>query len=51
MRMTKTTPESPDPTEWITSAEAAQLADYHVKYIRRPVKEGRIAGGKRGRDW
>lgn len=51
MRMTETTSESPNPIEWITSAEAAQLADHHVKYIRRLVKEGKIAGAKRGRDW
>jgi excisionase family DNA binding protein len=51
MRITETTPESHNPVEGITSAEAAQLADYHVKYIRRLVKEGKIAGVKRGRDW
>jgi excisionase family DNA binding protein len=38
-------------TEWITTAEAAELTEYHVKYIRRLVREGRIAGAKRGRDW
>ena len=37
--------------EWITTAEAADLTGYHVKYVRRLVKEGRIAGRKRGRDW
>jgi len=40
-----------NPTEWITSAEASELTNYHVKYIRRLVKEGKIAGVKRGRDW
>ena len=35
--------------EWITTAEAADLTGYHVKYVRRLVKEGRIAGRKRGR--
>jgi len=38
--------------EWITTAEAAELTGYHVKYVRRLVKEGKIAGTKRGgRDW
>ena len=39
------------PTEWITAREAADLTGYHVKYVRRLVKEGRIVGRKRGRDW
>ena len=38
-------------TEWITTAEAAELTDYHVKYICRLVRGGKIAGTKRGRDW
>jgi excisionase family DNA binding protein len=41
-----------DPTEWITTKEAAELTGYHVKYIRKLVKEGKLAGVKRGgRDW
>jgi excisionase family DNA binding protein len=40
-----------DVTEWITTKEAAELTGYHVKYVRRLVKEGKIAGAKRGRDW
>jgi excisionase family DNA binding protein len=39
------------PAEWITTAEAAELTGYHVKYVRRLVREGKIAGAKRGRDW
>lgn len=40
------------PIEWITTAEAAELTGYHVKYIRRLVREGKITGTKRGgRDW
>jgi excisionase family DNA binding protein len=40
-----------NPTEWITTAEAAEMMRYHVKYVRRLVKGGKIAGAKRGRDW
>lgn len=41
-----------NPTEWITTKEAAELTGYHVKYIRRLVREGKITGTKRGgRDW
>jgi excisionase family DNA binding protein len=39
------------PTEWITTKEAAELTSYHVKYIRHLVREGKIEGAKRGRDW
>jgi len=44
-------PDDFNPTEWITTQEAAELTGYHVKYMRRLVKEGKIAGAKRGRDW
>jgi len=40
-----------DPTEWITTKEAAELTGYHVVHIRRLAKAGRIRGIKRGRDW
>jgi excisionase family DNA binding protein len=41
-----------NPTEWITTQEAASLLGYHVKYVRRLVKRGKIVGKKRGgRDW
>jgi excisionase family DNA binding protein len=39
------------PTEWITTAEAAELTGYHVKYVRRLIREGKVSGAKRGRDW
>jgi excisionase family DNA binding protein len=39
------------PTEWITTKEAAEMTDYHIKYIRHLVREGKIEGAKRGRDW
>jgi len=40
-----------NPTEWITTAEAAEMTGYHVKYVRRLVRESKIEGAKRGRDW
>jgi excisionase family DNA binding protein len=43
-------PDDFNPTEWITTAEAAELTGYHVKYLRRLVREGKIAGAKRGRE-
>jgi len=44
-------PDDFNPTEWITSAEAAAITGYHVKYVRRLVRDGKIDGAKRGRDW
>jgi excisionase family DNA binding protein len=43
--------DNSNPTEWITTAEAAEMTGYHVKYVRRLVREGKIEGAKRGRDW
>jgi excisionase family DNA binding protein len=43
--------EDDEPIKWITTTEAAEISGYHVKYVRRLVKEGRISGVKRGRDW
>jgi len=40
-----------DPTEWITTKEAAELTGYHAVHIRRLAKGGIIRGFKRGRDW
>jgi len=37
-------PDDFNPTEWITTAEAAELTGYHVKYVRRLVREGKAAG-------
>jgi excisionase family DNA binding protein len=40
-----------NPTEWITTKEAAELTGYQVKYMRHLVREGKIEDAKRGRDW
>ncbi|MBN1135366.1 MAG: helix-turn-helix domain-containing protein [Anaerolineae bacterium] len=40
-----------NPTEWITTAEAANLTGYSVQYIRRLIKKGCIHGKKWARDW
>jgi len=40
-----------NPTEWITTGEAAALTGYHVTHIRRLLREGCIKGKKFGRDW
>jgi excisionase family DNA binding protein len=40
-----------NPTEWITTTEAAELTRYWVTHIRRLVKEGRIKSKKFGRGW
>jgi excisionase family DNA binding protein len=38
--------------DWITTVEAAQMSGYHVNYVRRLIKSGRIKGKKMwGRDW
>lgn len=39
------------PTNWITTAEAAELTGYDPTHIRRLVRTGRIHGKKFGRDW
>lgn len=40
-----------NPTEWITTKEAAELTGYSSVTLRWLVREGRIKGRKRGRDW
>jgi excisionase family DNA binding protein len=40
-----------NPTEWITTAEAAELTGYDVTHIRLLVRKGSITGRKFGRDW
>lgn len=40
-----------NPTEWITTVEAAELTGYSVQYIRRLIKKGRVSGKKWARDW
>lgn len=37
--------------QWITTAEAARLADYHPNHVRRLLKERRIEGRKFGPVW
>ena len=44
-------PDDFNPTEWITTAEAAELTGYHAVHVRRLVKGGQIKGKKFGRDW
>ena len=36
-----------NPTEWITTAEAAELTGYSVQYLRRIIRQGRV----RARKW
>ena len=42
---------NPDVTKWITTTEAAELTGYSSVTLRWLVREGRINGHKRGRDW
>lgn len=43
--------ESFNPTEWITTKEAAALTGYNLEYIRQMIRRGVIRAEKRGRDW
>ncbi|MBN1261580.1 MAG: helix-turn-helix domain-containing protein [Anaerolineae bacterium] len=38
-------------TEWITTAEAAEVSGYSLNHIRRLVREGRVRSKKFGRAW
>lgn len=38
-------------TEWITTAEAAELANYHPDYIRQLIRDGRVNARKFGPVW
>jgi excisionase family DNA binding protein len=40
-----------NPTEWITTAEAAELTEYNPEYIRQMIRRGVIKAEKKGRDW
>jgi len=40
-----------NPTEWITTKEAAELTGYNQEYIRQMIRDGRIVAEKKGRDW
>ncbi len=37
--------------EWITTAEAAEISNYHPETIRDLVREGRVKGQKFGPVW
>jgi excisionase family DNA binding protein len=41
-------PDDFNPTEWITTTEAAQLTGYNVRYLRQLVNQGKIRSVKRG---
>jgi len=43
--------ETFNPTEWITTKEAAELTGYSSVTLRQFAREGRIKGRKWGRDW
>jgi excisionase family DNA binding protein len=40
-----------NPTEWMTTAEAAELTGYTPANFRQAIKRGRLHGEKHGRDW
>jgi len=40
-----------NPTEWITTKEAAALTGYTTAYFRQLIAGGRLKARKRGRDW
>ena len=40
-----------NPSEWITTKEAAELTGYSPVSVRWMVREGKIEGQKFGRDW
>ncbi|MFZ5915541.1 MAG: helix-turn-helix domain-containing protein [Chloroflexota bacterium] len=40
-----------DSTEWITTAEAAELTGYDPAHVRWLIRKGRVNGKKFGRDW
>lgn len=37
--------------EWITTEEAAEISGYHVNYVRRLMRQGKIEGRKAGTMW
>ena len=40
-----------NPTEWITTKEAAELTGYSAAYFRQLIAKGKLEGRKIGRDW
>jgi len=45
------TTEGFNPTEWITTTEAAELTGYTASYLRKAISRGLLSAKKRGRDW
>jgi excisionase family DNA binding protein len=37
-----------NPTEWLTTREAAELTAYNVRYLRQLINEGKVRAIKRG---
>lgn len=40
-----------NPTDWVTTKEAAELTGYTAAYFRRLIARGRLDTRKIGRDW
>jgi excisionase family DNA binding protein len=40
-----------NPTEWITTKQAASLMGYDYAHVRYLLRKGKIQGMKIGRDW
>jgi excisionase family DNA binding protein len=40
-----------NPTEWITTSEAAELTGYSPHYVRRLMRKSRVAAKKWGNTW
>ena len=38
-------------SDWITTAESVELTGYHIDYIRKLIKAGRVKGQKWGQQW
>jgi excisionase family DNA binding protein len=36
---------------WITTREAAEISGYHVNYVRRLIRRGKIEAEKKGAMW
>ena len=37
--------------DWITTEEAAELSGYHIFYLRRVIRSGKIKAEKKGGSW
>jgi excisionase family DNA binding protein len=37
--------------DWITTTEAVALSGYHIDYIRKLIKAGKVKGQKWGQQW